>query len=129
MPVGLCRPLPLFGGVKHNYGCGIMMRRRVNMMFEQRRSERYQLFGNKVEYSLAPFSKDETFKADVVNFSETGLCLLSSNRLSVRQEITVKDFMTFSSRTAVVIWVKKCDDLFYLNKSANLLFKAGLLFE
>jgi len=67
------------------------------MMFEQRRSERYELSGDKVEYTLTPFSKDEIFEADVLNFSEIGLCLLSSKRLSVRQEITVKNFMTSSS--------------------------------
>ena len=98
------------------------------MMFEQRKSERYELSNNKLEYSLTPFAKDEIFEADVVNFSETGLCLLSSNRLAVRQEITVKNFMASSSRTAVVVWVKKYDDLFYLNKSEKLLFKTGLLF-
>lgn len=97
-------------------------------MFEQRKSERYELLDTKVEYTLTPFSKDELFEADGVNFSETGLCLLTSNRLSVRQEVTVKNFMTSSSRTAVVVWIKKYDDLFYLNKSDKLLFKTGLLF-
>jgi len=98
------------------------------MMFEQRKNERYEFSGNTLEYALTPFAKDEIFEADVVNFSETGLCLLSSNRLSVRQEITVKNFMSSSSRTAVVIWVKKHDELFYINKSDKALYKAGLLF-
>ena len=97
-------------------------------MFEQRRSERYELSENKVEYSLTPFSKDEILEADLVNYSETGLCILSSNHLSVRQEITIKNFMSSSSRTAVVVWIRKYNDLFYLNKSDKLLFKAGLLF-
>jgi len=97
-------------------------------MFEQRRSERYELLDTKVEYTLTPFAKDEIFEAEGVNFSENGICLLSSNRLSVRQEITVKDFMASSSRTAVVVWVKKFDNLFYLSKSDKPLYKTGLLF-
>jgi len=98
------------------------------MMFEQRRSERYELSGSKVEYMLTPFSKDEIFEADVVNFSETGLCLLSSNRLTVGQEITIRNFMTFSSRTAVVMWVEEYDGMFHCDKSDEALFKVGLQF-
>jgi hypothetical protein len=99
------------------------------MMFEQRRNERYEFSGDKVEYTLKPFSESEICEAGVVNFSETGLCLLSSNRLSAGEEITIRNFMTSSFRTAVVIWVEQYDDIFYLHKSDEVLFKIGLLFN
>lgn len=97
------------------------------MMFEQRKNERYEFSGDKVEYSLDPFS-EETFEAGVVNFNETGLCLLSPNPISVGEEIIIRDFMDSPSRTAAVIWVEKYDDIFYLNKSDEVLFKIGLSF-
>lgn len=99
------------------------------MMFDQRKNERYDFSDRKVEYTLTPFSHDEIFDAAVINLSETGLCLLSPNRLSVGQEITIKNFMTFSSRTAKVIWVEKYDGGFHLNRSDEVLFKIGLLFS
>ena len=98
------------------------------MMFEQRKKERYEFSGEKVDFTLTPFAQDELYSAGVLNFSEAGLCLLSSMRLSVRQEITIRDFMTSSARTAVVIWVEKYTDIFYLNKSDEVLFRIGLLF-
>ena len=98
------------------------------MMFEQRRTERYELFDSTVEYSSNPFSEGEIREAGVVNFNESGLCLLSSHRLSVGQEISVRNFMTYSSRTAKVVWAKKYDDIFHLKKSGEVLFKIGLLF-
>ena len=98
-------------------------------MFEQRRNARYEFSGDKVEYALSPFSADEICEAGVINFSEAGLCLLSLSPLSVGQEITIRDFMSSSSRTAVVIWVEEYDDIFYLNKSDEILFKIGLSFS
>jgi hypothetical protein len=97
-------------------------------MFDQRKNERAEFTGDKAEYALDPFSEDEMFEADVINVSETGLCLLSSNRLTLGQEITIRNFMTFSSRMAVVMWVEKYDAMFYLNKSDEVLFKVGLQF-
>jgi len=78
-------------------------------MFEQRQDGRYDFSGDKVQYTLNPFSEDEVFEADIINFNETGICLLSANLFSVGQEITIKNFMS-SSRTAVVIWVEQNDD-------------------
>ena len=99
------------------------------MMFEQRRNERYEFSGDKVEYTLNSFFEDKVCEAGVINFSESGLCLLSPNSLSVGQEITIRDFMGSSFRTAVVIWVETYDDIFYLNKSDDVLFRIGLLFS
>lgn len=98
------------------------------MMFEQRQKERYEFSGDKVDFTLTPFSQDELYSAGVLNFSETGICLLSPIRLSPGQEITLRDFMSFSCRSAVVIWVEKYTDIFYLNKTDEVLFRIGLLF-
>jgi len=100
----------------------------MKRMFDQRKNERAEFTGDKVEYALNPFSEDEMFEADAINVSETGLCLLSSNRLTVGQEITIRNFMTFSSRTAVVMWVEEYDGMFHFDKSDEALFKVGLQF-
>ena len=97
-------------------------------MFEQRKNARYEFSGDKLEFTLSPFSTDEIREAGVINFSETGLCLLSVNPLSVGQEITIRDFMGSSSRTAVVIWIEKCDDMFLLDKSEKVSYRIGLSF-
>ena len=91
------------------------------MMFEQRSAERYESFDNKMDYVLDPFSEDPVFEAELVNYSETGLCILSSHLLSVGQEITIKDLLAFPLRTAVVTWSEKYDD--------QELFKIGLRFS
>jgi hypothetical protein len=98
------------------------------MMFEQRKKERYEFSGDKVDFTLTPFAQDELYRAGVLNFSESGVCLLSPLRLSPGQEITLRDFMACSARSAAVIWVEKYADLFHLTKSDEVLFKTGLLF-
>lgn len=98
-------------------------------MFDQRRNERADFTGCKIEYSFSPFFEGEVFEADVMNASEAGVCILSSNLLNVGQEITIRNFMTFSSRTAVVLWVEKCDEMFNLNESDEVLYRIGLQLE
>lgn len=96
--------------------------------FDQRRHERYESPGDKVEYVLEPFSEDPIFEGSVIDISETGLCIFSANSLSVGQEITIKNLTTLPSRTAVVIWVEKYDEIDYPEKSDQVLFKIGLRF-
>jgi hypothetical protein len=100
----------------------------VMSMFEQRRVERYESLDNKIEYALDPFSGDSIFEAELVNYCETGLCILSSHLLSVGQEITLRDFMSFSSRTGVVIWIVEDEETGGFDKSDQGLFKVGLQF-
>lgn len=95
--------------------------------FDQRKDERYDLHERKVEYALSPFDT-EILEADILNISETGLCLLSSNYMPVGQEITIKNLMPFSSRTARVMWIEEYDNNFHLNNSDEVLFKIGLTF-
>lgn len=103
--------------------------RRVKMSFDQRNNERYEFSDYKVEYTLGRLSDDEMFEADLINANEVGLCILSPHRLTVGQEITVKNFMTFSSRTAVAIWIAEYDETDCFDKSHRVLFKVGLHFS
>ena len=96
-------------------------------MFESRSSERYEFSDHKVEYSFSPFSGEETFEADLINCSETGLCMLSLHHLTIGQKITLKNFMTYSFRTAEVIWIEK-DEGTGFGESNQVSFKVGLQF-
>jgi hypothetical protein len=79
-------------------------------MFENRKNDRYQYTGGKVEYTLSPFSMDEIFEADVIDFSHSGFCLLSENYIAEGEEITIRDFAIYTLQTAKVIWVEKTDE-------------------
>jgi hypothetical protein len=82
-------------------------------MFENRKNDRYEYTGDKLEYTLTPFSENEIFEADVINYNQTGLCLLSTNCISEGEEITIRNFMNFTSQDAKVIWVEKADEGLY----------------
>lgn len=81
-------------------------------MFENRKHDRYEYeyTGAKLEYTLSPFSKDEIFEAEVINFSQHGLCLLSANCIAEDEEITIRDFMNKTLQDAKVLWVEKTDE-------------------
>lgn len=83
------------------------------MMFENRRHDRYEYEDVKVEYSLSTFSEDEIFEAAVVNYSQTGLCILSRNSLEEGELITIRNFLNFTCQDAKVIWVEKTDEDYY----------------
>ena len=89
------------------------------MMFEHRKNDRYEYAGCILEYTLSPSSTDEIFEANVINFSPSGLCLLSVKYLAEGVEITIRNFMNFKLLSAKVIWVRR---------TAEGLFKIGLSF-
>ena len=62
-----------------------------------------------IEYASGFFDTD-TFKATVVNMSDTGLCLLIPRPLKIGEEITIKDGIFGSPRTATVQWIEKTDE-------------------
>jgi hypothetical protein len=99
------------------------------MFFELRSNERNEFPDHKVEYCLGNFTNDEIFEADLINASETGLCMLSPHCLSVGQKITLRNFMGSSSRTAVVIWIAQDKEASSFDKSDQVLFKIGLQFS
>jgi hypothetical protein len=97
-------------------------------MFDLRSNERYKFSDYKVEYSFGPFSS-ELFEADLIDASEIGLCIQSPHRLSVGQEITLRNFMSSSARTAVVLWIQKHQGTgIFDKKSGQVLFRVGLRF-
>ncbi len=97
-------------------------------MFDSRKNERHEFLDYKVEFTLNHFSHAEIFEADVLNANETGICILSSCRLDVGQEITLRNFMSFSNRTAEVIWIAEDEETGGFDKSDQVLFKVGLQF-
>jgi c-di-GMP-binding flagellar brake protein YcgR len=92
----------------------------VSNSFERREYFRPEIFETrKIEYALGAFDT-ETFEGLVLNISDSGICLLVSNRFSIGQEITLKDFDIYgSSKTATVQWIEKADKRHY---------KIGLIF-
>jgi hypothetical protein len=76
-------------------------------MFEQRKNERYEESEAVLEYTLSPFSADEIFIAEIVNYSQTGICIRSSGRIPPGQEITIRNFTNSPTGTALVIWSEK----------------------
>jgi hypothetical protein len=94
-----------------------------------RTDERYEFSDYKVEYAVGHFSNDEVFEADLINSSERGLCMLCPHHLTVGQEITLRDFMGYSARTAMVIWITEHRETGGFDKSDEALFKVGLQFS
>jgi len=79
--------------------------------FERRKNGRAVL-ESKVEYVLN--YKDEVFlEGDIVNISESGLCLNTSTELKEGQEIIFKDILLAGYKTANVVWIDKTDDNYY----------------
>jgi DNA-directed RNA polymerase subunit E'/Rpb7 len=99
------------------------------MFFDNRSNERYDSSDHTVEYTVGNFSSSEIFEADLINVSERGLCMLSPHLLTVGQEITLRDFMNFSSRTAVVIWITENEEKSRFDISDQVLFRIGLEFS
>jgi c-di-GMP-binding flagellar brake protein YcgR len=92
----------------------------VSTSFERREYYRHEILETrKIEYALHAFDT-ETFEGLVLNINDSGICLLTSNRFSIGQEITLKDFDVYgSSKTAIVQWIEKADRRYY---------KVGLMF-
>jgi hypothetical protein len=72
-----------------------------------------------VEYVLISNSTHETFIGFTLNVSVSGLCLYTPKLLAEGQKITIKSTIPTSSKTAMVRWIEKYDDVFY---------KVGLVF-
>ena len=91
----------------------------MSFSFERRERFRNESFETKkIEYALGILDT-ETFEGVVINSSDTGLCLLISNPLTVGQEIMVQDEIYGSYKTAKVQWIEKEDEGQY---------KVGLIF-
>ena len=82
----------------------------MSSSFERRKRFREEIEEpRKIEYASG-FFDTETFEASVVNISDTGLCLLTSRPLNIGEEITIKDDVPDSPRTAKVQWIEKAEE-------------------
>jgi hypothetical protein len=72
-----------------------------------------------VEYILSSNNTHETFIGFTLNVSISGLCLYTPKVLAEGQKIIIKSTIPTSSKTAIVRWIEKYDDVFY---------KVGLVF-
>ncbi|MFA4829470.1 MAG: hypothetical protein WC594_09640 [Thermodesulfovibrionales bacterium] len=88
----------------------VILKSDLKIIFENRKKDRYEYTGGKLEYTLSPFSADKIFEADVIDFSQLGLCILSANYIAVGEEITIRNFMNYALQTAKVIRVEKTDE-------------------
>ena len=97
-------------------------------MFDQRRTERQEYTGEKIEYSLDPFLKSGICEATLINLSEEGMCFLSATPLTVGQQITLGDFMSVTGQTAVVMWAEQCAAAGHSGEPGNVAYKIGVRF-
>jgi hypothetical protein len=95
--------------------------------FDGRKRGRLFSFGDeKVEYALSPFDELSLFEALLVDFSEIGLCMLTSQKLAVDQEIIIKGGM--SDKAAVVIWAEEYAGDIPGSEQDGVRYKVGLMF-
>jgi PilZ domain len=80
---------------------------------ERRRQPRCD-FSDTIDFCIKPFALDETpFHGLILNISESGLCLYTSNSLNVGQELIIKTTLRAPVVKATIRWVRKYrDDLF-----------------
>jgi PilZ domain len=79
---------------------------------ERRRHPRCD-FSDTIDYCINPSAMDETLHGLILNISESGLCLYTSNSLSVGQELIIKTTLKAPVVKATIRWVKRYrDDLF-----------------
>ncbi len=79
--------------------------------FDKRRHRRSSL-ATAVEYAPGPLITDETYDGVLADISESGFCLLTATPLHTGQEVLVKINPAAFSRTAVVRWSKRYDNLY-----------------
>jgi len=91
----------------------------ANKIKDKRKHRRQDFSYAVVEYVLNSNTTHETFIGFTLNVSISGLCLYTPKLLGEGQEITIKSTIPSTSKTAIVRWIEKYDDVFY---------KIGLVF-
>jgi hypothetical protein len=99
---------------------GFMLDKDEGSKIKDKRKQRRQDFSYAVvEYVLNSDNIHETFIGFTLNVSNSGLCLYTPKLLSEGQKIIIKSNLPTPSKTALVRWIKKYDNVFY---------KVGLVF-
>ena len=78
-----------------------------------RRRQKRKVKMDTIEYVIEPSTTNETFDGVLVNFSETGLCILTNDPLNKGQQIRITDNGHAINQAAVVRWTEKYNDLYY----------------
>jgi Tfp pilus assembly protein PilZ len=79
---------------------------------ENRRNER-RLVLKPVGFFLVPSIIGKTVEGLIMDISDSGLCLLTTSQLKVRQRIIIEDKSFSLEKVAVVRWIEKYDEMFY----------------
>jgi hypothetical protein len=79
---------------------------------DRRRSERKAVC-KAVDYVLLPSPTEEPLSGVIVDMSEHGLCIFTTEKLTEGQKIMLRNGAPQSEKTAVVRWGQKYQDLYY----------------
>jgi len=90
-----------------------------NKMRDKRKTLRQDFSFAVLEYVLNSGNNHEAYIGFTLNVSKFGLCFYTPKVLNEGQKITIKGAYPIPSKTAVVKWTEKYDDVFY---------KVGLVF-
>jgi len=89
------------------------------MELSERRRHRREYLANALECELKEPKQGERFDCIAANISQSGICLITTIPIQNGQEVTMKNHIFPSPRTATVRWIEKYQRLYY---------KAGLEF-
>jgi PilZ domain len=79
-------------------------------MIEKRRQQRYDLTAI-VRYARSSDTSDNVSRRGVIkNYSQSGICLITTQPLAEGQEIVVINLAVASSKKAIVRWQQKISD-------------------
>ncbi|MEW6001131.1 MAG: hypothetical protein AB1638_00545 [Nitrospirota bacterium] len=74
----------------------------------------YPLYSYKIEYFLNPDSNKKIFTGFTFNVSNSGFCLYTSELLNEGQKIVINNNLLVASKLAIVRWIEKYDEIFYM---------------
>lgn len=89
------------------------------MELSERRRHRRKYLAKALECELKGPKQEERFDCIAANISQSGICLITTIPIQNGQEVTMKNHIFPSPRTATVRWIEKYQSLYY---------KAGLEF-
>jgi c-di-GMP-binding flagellar brake protein YcgR len=80
---------------------------------EKRKTKRYDMTSS-MEYVLTPRTSGEVHKGVLVNISKTGISAYVFSPHSEGQKIFITSRLPVDYQSAIIAWIKKKDDDFYL---------------
>jgi len=83
------------------------------MELSERRRHQRKYLAKALECELKEPHQEEMFDCVAANISQSGICIITTNPLQDGQEITMKNHIFPSPRTATVRWSKDYKSLYY----------------